>query len=44
MKEALEAIANMKIDDDTDYKAALALCIAIAHIEIARQETSDADR
>jgi hypothetical protein len=35
-KAALEAIAGMSISDETDKSEALAICIAIARIEIAK--------
>ena len=38
MKDALTAIANMKINEDTDHKKLSAICIAIAMIELEKLE------
>lgn len=38
MYDALQAIANMQITENTDKEALLALCIAIAKIQLAKLE------
>lgn len=38
MKDALEAIAGMKIKKDTNFVALLALCIAIAQVSLEQAE------
>lgn len=43
MYDALWAIANMQIKDDTDHKEVLALCMGIAKIEIEKEERRNRD-
>ena len=38
MYDALAAIANMQVQETTDFRELAALCISIAHIEIAKLE------
>ena len=44
LKSALWAIANMQIQEDTDKGEVLALCMAIAQIELEKQEIREGEK
>jgi hypothetical protein len=43
MKRALEAIAGMYVDEQSDYRQILALCMAIAACELRAAEAAQAE-